>query len=290
MGTEHSFGGHAMDRYLIDHETDAGAAAAVEAGSDGGEAGAAPSPEPVSSTAPGGEGEAAPSAAATAAAPTWTPDDPAFRDAVAQEAEALIQGRFGGLMQLEQQLAQLGGQPEPSQTPGLPEFDPLDPDSVTAWQDAREQRLLAQIDQRLQMLGQPLMEQQAQQAQQEGEQRLQDIIGDDVARNGEFASDPDADRQARDLVRVLAEQQFPTLAERYGQTPRAAEMAISQAAQQVRGLLRTVGQAEVTRHQHHTATLAGAVAEPGAGGAAVSTVPGRPLTAQQIAAKYGNQP
>lgn len=149
------------------------------------------------------------------------------------------------------------------------EYGNLDPAKFAAYQTQRDQSLIAQIGQMFQPLQQTFAQQQEQAVIAEGEQRLQDIIQSDIAQNGEFASNPEADAQARDLVTTLASQMFPDVAQRYGSTPQAAEIAMTRAAAQVRSLLRSVGGAAVEQTQNQLATLAGAKGEPGAHGAGV---------------------
>lgn len=149
------------------------------------------------------------------------------------------------------------------------EYGNLDPAKFAAYQQARDQALLGQIGQMLNPLQQTFAQQQEAAVISEGEQRLADILADDVSRNGEFASDPDADAKARDLVATIASQIFPDIAERYGSNPRSAEIAMTRAATEVRSLLRSVGGAAVNQTQNQLATLAGAKGEPGAHGAGV---------------------
>lgn len=149
------------------------------------------------------------------------------------------------------------------------EYGNFNPQAFAQWQMQREQALTQQISQMIQPLHQTFQQQQEAAVISEGEQRLQDILADDVSRNGEFASDPEADAQARDLVTTLASQIFPDLAQRYGATPQAAEIAMTRAAEQVRGLLRSASGAAVSQTQNQLATLANAKGEPGVGGAGV---------------------
>lgn len=149
------------------------------------------------------------------------------------------------------------------------EYGNFNPQAFAQWQSQRENALVQQIGQMFQPLQQTFEQQREQAVVAEGEQRLQDILADDISRNGEFASDPQADSQARDLVMTLASQMFPDVAQRYGETPQAAEIALTRAATQVRGLLRSASGAAVTQTQNQLATLANAHGEPGAHGAGV---------------------
>jgi len=117
-----------------------------------------------------------------------------------------------------------------------------------------------------------------------GEARLEDILADDISRNGDFvraagntpeqvAQAQAADAQARQMVRTLADQMFPEIASRYGATPRAAEIAMTRAADQVRGLLRTVGSSAQAQQANQLATLAGQNGEVGGTGTAALSRP-----------------
>lgn len=261
----HSFGGRMLDRFVFDFDPDDGLGdAAADVG-----AAAAPSPD---HEAPAGEaGESLPSGDATEAAAQ--PSEPAFDPREIQAEIEFLRGQ-------NQQLAQLvQGYPPSSATEAGADASPtLDP-----FADDYSQQLAALIQQTVAQAVQPLsatfQQQQQAAAQAESEQRVQDVIADDVARNGEFVTgDTDeqkaADRQARQLVRTLAEQSFPEYAARYGAGDRAAAFAIEKAAAQVRSLLAAAGQTAVARHQNHLGTLAGAPGEvPGVGGAAATEQP-----------------
>lgn len=149
------------------------------------------------------------------------------------------------------------------------EYGNLDPAKFAAFQQQQEERIVSRMQEMFNPIQQTFAQQQEASVIAEGEQRLQDILADDVARNGEFASDPTADAEARELVRTLAENMFSEIADRYGQTPRSAEIAMTRAAERVRGLLKTAGGAAVSQTQNQLATLATAHGEPGAHGAGV---------------------
>lgn len=149
------------------------------------------------------------------------------------------------------------------------EYGNLDPAKFAAYQQDRDSQLLAQVGQMLSPLTQTFEQQREESVINEGMQRLNDILADDISRNGEFATDADADSKAREMVSTIAANLFPELAQRYGNGPRTAEMAMTRAAAEVRGLLRSVGGAAVSQTQNQLATLAGAHGEPGAHGAGV---------------------
>lgn len=267
----HTFGGSAMDRHLFDFMPDDGAA--------GAEGGAAPSPAEPAAAAPEPTGEAAPSSpAATDTAPPWTPDNPLFLDAVDTRASELVEAQLAArLAPLTQMLEQrTGGQQQPAPMPAL---DPFSDDFGTAL-DQRLGLMLQRVEQMVQGVAQPLAAQQEAAQAAEGEQRIQDMIADDISRNGDLPA------KAQPLVRTLAEQMFPEVSARYGATGRAAEMAVQKAAAMVRDIVSealTMG-AEQTRNQ--LSTLAGAHGEPGTGQAGVVTTSAQPLSARELARKY----
>lgn len=149
------------------------------------------------------------------------------------------------------------------------EYGNFDPAKFAIWQEQRDSGLLSKVGEMFTPLQQTFAQQQESAVIAEGEQRLADILADDISRNGEFASDEQADAKARELVATLASQMFPDLAERYGPTPKTAEIAMTRAATEVRSLLRSVGGAAVSQNQNQLATLAGAHGEPGVHGAGV---------------------
>lgn len=263
-----------LNTFLVEYEpdegTDAGAAAVAPAPPTEGDAAAVASEPSVGATEP--------------SAPAFDPSE------IQAELEYLRtqNAQFAQLLQgVAAQAQPTTGQQQPS---GLPAFDPFDADSVRAWQDARDQQLLAAIDQRFSAVSSRFAQQDALAQQAEGEQRIEDVIADDVSRNGEYASDPEADRQARATVRALAEQLFPEYAQRYGAGPRAGELALSKAAAQVRSLLSAAGTTAVTQRDNELANLAGVRGEPGTGASAGVpgvSAPAADLRRPSLAAKYG---
>lgn len=207
-----------------------------------------------------------------------TPVEPALAAPAApefnpQEFEAALEYALGQNAELAARLEQLtAGQTSASPAAGAPalpsfvdEFGQFDPEAFARFQMARDQALLGVLDERFQQVSAPLAAQQEAALVAEGEQRLTDILVDNINRHGEFASDPEADRQARAMVRTLADQLFPEVAERFGNTPKAAEVAMSRAADQVRGLLGSVAGAGAAQAANRLATLAGAATSAGNG-------------------------
>lgn len=75
-------------------------------------------------------------------------------------------------------------------------------------------------------------------------------------------------------------------AARYGETPRAAEMAIEMAYDEIAAYEQEIAQAAVAKHNNYTATLAGVPGEPGTAVAGVAGQPARPLDPGDLARKY----
>lgn len=260
---------------LVEFET------AVDGGGNAGApAGAAPSgtadPAAPPAGAAGGEPVSPPSAGATEpAAPAWSPEDPIFAQAVDDRALALIDERFGPIAQLLEQTlgggdpaAAAGAQPGASGMPQV-QLDPFDESfggNLAQLLQAQNQQMLAQVQQLIGQVAQPLQAQMEQQTTAEGNQRLQDMIADDVARNGDFPRAPgETESKAQSLVQPLAEALFPAIAARYGSGHRAAEVAIQQASSTLRAIVAEAGAAAVAAHQNQLGTLAGARTEPGGG-------------------------
>jgi hypothetical protein len=106
----------------------------------------------------------------------------------------------------------------------------------------------------------------------EGEEALKDMIADEVARNGDFATttrpDGSSFQPGREMARTLTDTFMPEALQRYGNHPRAAEYAVAKASAYVREWESAVKQAGAVQAANHAATLAGAPAEPGASGIA----------------------
>lgn len=222
--------------------------------------------------------------APTPAPPAW--EDPAFLDLVDTRAAALMQQQFAPLIPLlEQVLA--GDNGATTTTPG-----PLDPfsDSFAGDLDARFTAIQQMLEQGLERLAAPLQAREQQETIVQGEERLKDILADDIARNGEFSSKPEVDAQARALVRTIADQVFPAIAERFGATPRAAEMAMTHAASSVRDLLAAERSAGAEAETNRLSTLAGLNGEPGVGPTGLTTATsGKPLTTRELVQKFGGR-
>lgn len=104
----------------------------------------------------------------------------------------------------------------------------------------------------------------------EGESRALDIIASLESDGGEFLGKAGEGEQlevdSRAIARNLGDMFYPAAAERYGEGPRAAEHALSQAVEMVRALEQTIGKAYLSREQNQLHTLASARREPSATG------------------------
>lgn len=208
-------------------------------------AGESLSPEAAAPEAPS---ETEPPAVETAPTPAWTPDDPAFREAVERETHALVQAEIARLV------------PQTAETPAapeLPELDPFDP--------AFAANLAQLIRQNMEGVVAPLLST-AQQQQDAANQAhwntvVEDVIADETSRNGDLSTDEIA---ALNLIAVTI---MPQMHEKYGQTPRAVEATVQKAAAQVRAITAAAEARAVERYKNELGTLGGARTElPGGGG------------------------
>jgi hypothetical protein len=126
--------------------------------------------------------------------------------------------------------------------------------------EQRDKQLLGAIDQRLERVFQPIEQAQHAQVVAEGEQQMRDVIADEFSRNGDllFGGDDIVNK----IIDDVRNRYFPEVAERYGQTNRAAEIAISRAVEAERAYQKQIGDAAVTAHENRKATLAGQRGEP----------------------------
>jgi hypothetical protein len=223
-------------------------------------------------------------AASAAASPSW--DDPALLDLVDTRAQGLVQQQLAPLIPLLEQVLGGGqGAAAAAQAAGQPqlvdEFGQVDPNALIQLLQQSQQQTLAQMQQMLQGIAAPLAQRQEQETVAEGEQRIKDMIADDVSRNGDLPA------KAQAAIRPLADQLFPQIAERYGNTPRAAEMAVSQAAALVRDMVAEARTVALTTEQNRIGALAGVRGEPGVAGVAIEGLSDKPLSSRELALKYG---
>jgi hypothetical protein len=233
-----------------------------------------PAPEPYPAPEPAAV-EPAPEPATTAAAGlSW--DSPELLDLVDQRAQQITQQQLEQLAPLFEQVLGPAAAGEPTATPGLGALDPL---SETFGQDL--QRLLASereatINEMRTMFSSiqaPLEAREQEAAIQRGEDKLAGMLDDNISRLGDFPADPETGRSAKELVRPLADVLFPAIAELLGQTPRAAELAIEQAAQMVRDMGAMYARQGVNRETTRLSAIAGVHGEPGVGVNGVPTLP-----------------
>lgn len=242
---------------------DAGAAEPAAAAAD-----PAPALEPLA----GGDAAGAVADPAPEAAPA-APEQPAVDPA---ELQAELEYTRTQLSELAQYLQ--SQQAQPQQQPAAPgqgldiaglvdEYGQITPEGLLQALAVQQQSITQAIEQRFEQFTQPFAEQREAQAYNEGLESAKDILGDNVARFGEFAADPQADEIARDRVLNQADAILtdPGFQARYGNTPRAAEIAIQQAAEQERQYLNSVRGQGAAQATNRLATLAGAATEPGAG-------------------------
>lgn len=238
------------------------------------------SPEPVAPAAPE---PVAPAADPAPAAAAIDYDDPRLQDLIQNQASQIAQQTLEQMVQrsqMQQTQPQQGF--DPSQL--LDEYGNVNPAALATLMQQQQQTTLQAVQEMFTPLASQMQAQQEAETIASGEARLEDILADDIARNGDFvraagntpelvAQAQEADKAARALVRTTADQMFPEIAQRYGATPRAAEIAMGRAADQVRSLLRVAGQSAQAAQANQLATLAGQHGEPGSAGTSAVSRP-----------------
>lgn len=285
MDPLHSFGGHALDRWILEFESTPDGA--------GGEAGAGLSPDTAAGAGEGvndGEGDLS-SAPETDTAPAWTPDDPAFIDAVEARAAEVFQTQFGHLMPLLSQLAGDGSDGGDG-SGGSPDFDwgqvdPLDDgfgQHLATGIAAVVQKAVQPLQTMIERLAHPLVAREEAERDATGNERVEGWIADELTRNGAVGE------KAKAQIRPLAEALLPEFAEKYGNGPRAAEAATRKAVATIRDLVSEARTAGVQQHEEHIDALAGVRGDAGAGaGSGVVTLGDKPLSSRELAMKYGGR-
>lgn len=243
---------------------DGGAAAPAD-----GQAGTAVADAPVDDAA------ATPAVAAPAAPATEPWDDDRYLDLVDQRAQQIFETRIAPIVPLLEQFLGNGGAPGATGAAAAGadaggELNPWDP-SFAGSLDARFARMEQLLQKGMQQLAQPMMAREQAELEQEGNQRLQDMLADDIARNGEFprtvdpaTGQPVTESKAEKLVTPLAQMIFPSIAEKFGETPRAAELAMGRAAAIVREIVAEASAAALNQETNRLGALADAHGEPGA--------------------------
>lgn len=146
----------------------------------------------------------------------------------------------------------------------LPEIDPLD--------DNFGQTLYDIIGQAVQQHIAPITEWQQSQQTAEAQERALDILEDIASREGEFYEQEQTFRIAHDLANSF----MPEAAQRYGFGPKAAEVALQQAAKFLRDYQDAIGKAYHEKQMNQLTNLSGARTEPGVGSPGAQLVTGQP--------------
>ena len=176
-------------------------------------------------------------------APDPAPDaEPAWSGPSADEWGAVL-SYVNAQAQREQQMAQLyGAGPQQQEGPQRP--DPWNrPDTFQDDLDAYIGARMAPVQQFTQEA-----------ALAEAEERAQDILGDLVAKHGEFD---------KEVAYARANVLLPQMVQRYGQGPKAAEAALEAAAQAQLAYETQVREKAIAQYTNQIKTLAGAPGEPG---------------------------
>lgn len=237
-----------------------------DAGAGGGDAGAgaaaaAPPAAEAGAAAPGAQEPGGGTPSPVAAAPTWA-DDPAFHQAVAEQAQAQLDayleaaGGFGG-----QQQPQGGGF-------DLENFDPTDPVSFAAFLEARDTHMLGEVRQMMA----PLQQQAQAAAAAEGQARLADVVADVRTRTG-IELPPELEQIAvglanQEMLGMI--QANPALAG----NGRLAESIVERSIRDLGTRLDGYAQAYHERKLNELSTASGAGARPPAPGTQGAEVPG----------------
>lgn len=224
-------------------------------------------PEPVAPVAPVAPEPVAPAAEPTPAAPTIDYDDPRLNDLIQTQAAQIAQQQLEQMVQRAQAQQPQGQQQGFDVSQLMDEYGNVNPAALAQMIEHNRQSTLEAVKEMFTPIATQMQQAQEAEVIASGEARLEDILADDIARNGEFASDPEADRIARERVRATADALFPEIAQRYGATPRAAEIAMERAADMERTYIRTLRAQAVEQHTNQMATLAGQHGEPGGTGA-----------------------
>lgn len=240
--------------------------------------------EPVAAPEPVAPEPVAPVAVEATPAPAAIDyDDPRLQDLIQNQASQIAQQTLEQMVQrsqMQQPQAQQGF--DPSQL--LDEYGNVNAAALATLMQQQQQTTLQAVQDMFTPLASQMQAQQEAETIASGEARLEDILADDIARNGDFvraagntpelvAQAQEADKAARALVRTTADQMFPEIAQRYGATPRAAEIAMGRAADQVRSLLRVAGASAQAAQANQLATLAGQHGEPGSAGTSAVSRP-----------------
>lgn len=272
MERKHSFGGSALDRHIFDFEPDG----------DEGTPDAAPAP-----TAPSSPGVAEPVTPAEAPAAAFTPEqiaalqgNPEFQQFLADEAGTIAEARLN-------QILEQGGQRPAPQTPGAPVdlnqfLDPLG-DNFGANLATVLSMLTQNIDQRVTGALAPFT-QQHEAAEAAGHDELLKTTITEMAGDGLRGGDAAVSR----IMAAVRGQFMPEATRVYGQTDRAAQVAIERAIKAERDYQATITGTGLSEQQQHLAALNGARGDlNGLGsGSGVVTLNDTPLSSRERVMKY----
>ena len=213
---------------------------------------------------------------APSAAPAWSADDPAFREAVAATAGEIADAK------LQQFLASLQTDDTAAgQTYETPTLDPFSDDF-----GSQLAQLIAQSNQQvigqMQQLLQPMLGQHEEKQNAEGQQRIADIVSDIAAREGDFTGPGKA--AVPDIAPLFLEQFERT----FGQGPKAAEAALNQAAKVIRGIETAAATAAVEKYKNELSTIGGARGIPAGGSSGIEAGP-RPTSLLEAGRRFAER-
>lgn len=230
---------------------------------------------------PGASGEAVASSAATepAAVPVW--ESPEFQDAVAQQAAEIADARIAQMRAEQAQAAPAA--PVQGAPPFPDQFSENYAQEFAAYMAWRDEQLFSRIDQTIRPVTESLSATQQAAKDAEGNQRVQDMIADDISRNGDLGE------TARSLIRPLAEARYGDYAARYGEGRRAAEAAIQSAAATIRQSVLEERTAAATAETNRINLLGGLRDTPASGATGISGIQEIETDTRKLVQKYSGR-
>lgn len=238
-------------------------------------------------------GETEPSAVATDTVPAWTPEqiaalraDPDFQAYLSEEASTIADARFQQL--LEQNRGTSQAPIDPAGGVDLNEY--LDPygENFGTNLAAVLGGVLQQVNQSLDQRFQPINEQAAQVQAAEHDEILKTAINDTATGLGGLRG---GDAAVQRVMADVRTRYMPEAARVYGNTDRAAQVAIDRAIRAERDYQNQIAGSSAVDEAQHLSTLDGARRDlPGAGsGSGLVTLSDQPLSARERIAKYAPQ-
>jgi hypothetical protein len=265
---------------LVDYETVADPSATT-AGAPAGDEPSQTAPAANPTEGANQSGEADTSAAATETAPAATP-----QHLTPEDAAAIADARF------QQLLEQQNLRPAQPQDPGAPVDlnDYLDPMGENFGTNLASVLggILQRVEQSLDQRFQPINDQAAQVQAAEHDEILKTAINDTANTLGGLRG---GDAAVQRVMADVRTRYMPEAARIYGNTDRAAQIAIDKAIRAERDYQNQIAGGANVDNAEHLATIAGArtdLAAPGAGSGLV-TLPDQPLSARERIAKYAPQ-